>query len=148
VTQDEALLVLRSLLTTQQLAVLATHGPGFPYTSLVAFTASDDLRRLRFVTPRATRKFQFVSSNPNASMLIDSRSDDDLDFQHAVAATAVGTARELEGAERVAAAAEYAARYPHRAAFVRAPTSALVELTVRRYFLVRRFQNVTEIDFE
>lgn len=147
-TEEHAVRVLRDLLAGQHLAVLATNGPGYPYTSLVAFTFSDDLRRLRFVTTRATRKFHFISEDPNASMLIDSRSDDDLDFQHAVAATAVGTARELSGEERDAAVADYVARYPHRTTFAAAPTSAVVELAVRTYYLVRRFQNVTEIHLE
>ena len=144
----EPLDVLRDLFTRQRLGVLATHGDEHPYASLVAVVAGDDLRHLYFTTTRATRKFHFLTGDPNVAMLVDSRSDDDLDFHGAVAATAVGTARELEGDERAAMLTVFLRRHPHLREFASAPTSALVELTVRTYYLVSRFQNVTELHME
>jgi nitroimidazol reductase NimA-like FMN-containing flavoprotein (pyridoxamine 5'-phosphate oxidase superfamily) len=140
--------VLRELFARQRLGVLATHGPGHPYASLVAVRADDDLRHLYFTTTRATRKFHFLSADPHVAMLVDSRSDDDLDFHGAVAVTAVGTARELEGDERTAQLEAFLRRHPHLRPFASAPTSALVELTVQTYYLVSRFQNVTELHME
>ena len=139
--------LLRGLLSAQRLGVLATSGAEGPYASLVAFTVSDDLHSLFFVTTRATRKFQFLTSDPHVAMLVDSRSDDDLDFHHAVAATAVGQACELTGELRGAALEGFLERHPHLAGFAAAPSSALVELRVRTYYVVRRFQNVTELHF-
>lgn len=144
----EPLDVLRDLFARQRLGVLATHGPDHPYASLVAVQASDDLRRLYFTTTRATRKFHFLTRDPNVAMLVDSRSDDDLDFHGAVAVTAVGTARELEGDERAAQLPAFLDRHPHLHGFAKAPTSALVELAVDTYYLVSRFQNVTELHME
>jgi len=144
----EPLNVLRDLFTRQRLGVLATHGDEHPYASLVAIVASDDLRHLYFTTTRATRKFHFLTGDPNVAMLVDSRSDDDLDFHGAVAATAVGTARELEGDERAVMLTVFLRRHPHLRGFASAPTSALVELRVRTYYLVTRFQNVTELHME
>jgi heme iron utilization protein len=145
---DEPLDLLRDLFARQRLGVLATHGPEHPYASLVAVSASDDLRRIYFSTTRATRKFHFLSADPAVAMLIDSRSDDDLDFHGAVAATAVGRVRELTGDERARQLAAFLGRHPHLQPFATAPTSALVELSVQTYFIVRRFQNVTELHFE
>jgi nitroimidazol reductase NimA-like FMN-containing flavoprotein (pyridoxamine 5'-phosphate oxidase superfamily) len=144
----EPLNVLRDLFTRQRLGVLATHGEEHPYASLVAIVAGDDLRHLYFTTTRATRKFHFLTGDPNVAMLVDSRSDDDLDFHGAVAATAVGTARELEGDERAVMLTVFLRRHPHLRGFASAPTSALVELRVRTYYLVTRFQNVTELHME
>ena len=144
----ESLELLRELFTRQRLGVLATHGADYPYASLVAVHADDDLRRLYFTTTRATRKFQFLTAEPNVAMLVDSRSDDDLDFHGAVAATAVGTARELEGDERAERLAAFLRRHPHLKPFASAPSTALVELAVQSYYIVRRFQNVTELHFE
>ena len=53
----------REMITGQKLAMLATHKGGQPYASLVAFSASDDLRFLYLVTPRATRKFGNLQSD-------------------------------------------------------------------------------------
>ena len=102
--------LLLELFSRQRLGVLATHGPEYPYASLVAV-----------------------------------RADDDLDFHGAVAATAVGAARELAGDERAAQFAAFLTRHPHLRPFAGAPTSALVELEVDTYFIVSRFQNVTEL---
>jgi len=137
--------LLRELFSRQRLGVLATHGPEYPYASLVAVRADDDLRHLYFSTTRATRRFQFLSAEPQVAMLVDSRADDDLDFHGAVAATAVGAARELAGDERAAQFAAFLTRHPHLRPFAGAPTSALVELEVDTYFIVSRFQNVTEL---
>ena len=144
----EPLDVLRDLFTRQRLGVLATHGDAHPYASLVAIVAGDDLRHLYFTTTRATRKFHFLSADPHVAMLVDSRSDDDLDFHGAVAATAVGTTRELEGDERAVELTAFLERHPHLRTFASAPTSALVDLTVDTYYVVSRFQNVTELHME
>jgi nitroimidazol reductase NimA-like FMN-containing flavoprotein (pyridoxamine 5'-phosphate oxidase superfamily) len=141
----EPVAVLRELFARQALGVLATHGPEHPYASLVAVRASDDLRRLYFSTTRATRKFHFLTHDPHVAMLVDSRSDDDLDFHKAIAATAVGTARELEDDERAEQLIAFLERHPHMKPFASSPTSALVELAVDTYYIVRRFQNVTEL---
>lgn len=143
--ENAAVRALRRLLAGQRLAVLATQAPNHPYTSLVAFTAAEDLKRLYFVTTRATRKYHFLQAHPDVSLLIDSRSDADLDFHQAVAATAIGTAREVSGAERAAALALVVARHPHLVEFASAPSSALLEVTVDCWYVVSGFQNVTEI---
>jgi trimethylamine---corrinoid protein Co-methyltransferase len=143
--RDVTLGLLRGLLAGQRLGVLATHGEDGPYASLVAFDAADDLRRLTFSTTRATRKYQLLTAEPRVAMLIDSRSDDDVDFHEAVAVTAVGPVAELTGDERADALARYIARHPHLTGFAGAQTSALLALDVVTYYVVRRFQTVTEL---
>ena len=61
----EPFALLRGLFARQRLGVLATHGPEFPYASLVAVRAADDLRHHYFSTTRATRKFQFLTAEPH-----------------------------------------------------------------------------------
>jgi nitroimidazol reductase NimA-like FMN-containing flavoprotein (pyridoxamine 5'-phosphate oxidase superfamily) len=137
--------VLRDLFARQRLGVLATYGPDHPYTSLVAVCADEDLRHLYFVTPRATRKFHNLEADARVAMLVDSRAEDDLDFHGAAAATAVGTARELTGRERVARLELFLRRQPQLRRFAGSPTTAFVELTVQTYYVVTRFQNVAEL---
>jgi len=146
--RGHTLAVLRDLFARSRLGVLATHGPGHPYASLVAVCADEELRHLYFVTPRATRKFHFLEADPNVAMLIDSRSDEDLDFHGAVAATAVGTACVLDGEERAERLEAFLLRQPQLHGFAEAPSTAFVELTVRTYYVVTRFQNVTELHLE
>ncbi len=132
----------------QQLAVLATSQRGQPYTSLVAFAFSDDLRRLFFATTRATRKFANLQAEPRVSLLIDNRSHRSDDFREAIAVTALGRAQEVGDSERQVLLDLYLDRHAGLKEFATAPTCALFQVEVTRYSLVSRFQNVVEVLFE
>jgi len=136
--------ILNELFTSQKLAVLGTHQGGQPYGSLVAFAATLDLRNLIFATTRATRKFANLQADPRASMVLDNRSNRVADFRRAVAATALGRAREVRGKERMRLAKMFLAKHPHLKEFVASPTCALVKMRVEVYYAVWRFQNVFE----
>ena len=136
--------ILANLFTSQKLAVLGTHQGGQPYGSLVAFAASPDLKSLVFATTRATRKFANLRADPRVSVVLDSRSNRVADFRKAVAATALGRAREVRGRDRKKFAGMFLAKHPHLREFVSSPTCALVRIRVEVYYLVSRFQNVFE----
>jgi nitroimidazol reductase NimA-like FMN-containing flavoprotein (pyridoxamine 5'-phosphate oxidase superfamily) len=136
---------LKELFTSQQLAVLATQNEEQPYTSLVAFASSEDLKQLFFATTRATRKFANLSANSRVSMLVDNRSNKTSDFRKAMAVGALGTAEEIDDYEEDKILEIYLAKHPHLKEFVRSPSCALLRIRVERYYLVSRFQNVTEV---
>ena len=136
---------LRDLLTSQQLAVLATHRDGQPYASLVAFAATQDLKELLFATAWTTRKFANLARDSRVSLLVDSRSNRDVDIHQAMAVTAIGTAEEVREADRGRYLEIYLAKHPHLEEFVKAPSCALIRVRVASYNLVSRFQKVMEI---
>lgn len=137
---------LRELLVSQQLAVVATQMREVPYTSLVAFAASDDLREIVFATTRATTKYRNLSANPQVSVLVDSRTHSIEDFSTGTAATAVGKAAEIPAGEAVAAVGRFVAKHPHLEGFATSPSTAMCRIEVERYYLVTRFQHVVELD--
>jgi nitroimidazol reductase NimA-like FMN-containing flavoprotein (pyridoxamine 5'-phosphate oxidase superfamily) len=137
---------LRELFGRQHLAVLATslcEAPG-AYTSLVGFAATEDLRHILFATARGTRKHRNIEACPDVSLLIDSRTNTQQDFQQAVAVTVVGRAEDTAGAERAALQKLYLARHPNLEDFVTDPACALLRVDVACYYHVSQFQNVTE----
>ena len=136
---------VQGLLDSQLLAVLATQREGEPYTSLVGFLHSDDLRDLYFVTARSTRKYGNILADGRASMMIDNRGQGAADFERATAATAVGAVHEVEGRERQEVVDRYLGKFPFLADFVRAPSCAVMRLEVSRYIVVSRFQHVLEL---
>ena len=136
---------LHELFAGQRLAVLSTQRDGRPYGSVVAFDVSDDLRRLVFATTRTTRKFGNLATEPWVAMVIDSRDNRESDFHEAVAVTATGRAREVEGDERDLLARRYLDKHPALEGFVRSPTCAIIAVEVATYYLVSRFQNVVEL---
>ncbi len=136
---------LRELFNSQNLAVLATHNAGQPYASLVAFVATDDLKQIYFVTPRATRKFANLSKDHRVAFLINSSTNQAEDFHRAIAVTAVGIAEEITGQLRQKIQEQYLAKHPHLTDFVKSPSCALVEVTTRAYYMVKNFQTVMEL---
>ncbi len=135
--------LLRRLCAAQYLGVLATEGAGRPYTSLVAFVASEDLRYLYFATPRATRKYANLIAHPEAAMHIDDRANRPADIQGAISVTALGRVAETAGAAREEAEQLYLSKQPHLAEFVAAPGCALMRMEVEAY-VAAGFQRAVE----
>jgi len=139
---------LERLCEGQRLAVLSTCSEGKPYSSLIGFAASGDFRSIVFATQRHTRKYNNIRGNSQVSILIDSRTNQIEDFSNAAAATAIGTAHEVLGEKRDELAAAYLQRHFYLKDFISDPSCALVEVKVKRYILVTRFQQVVELDME
>ena len=126
--------LLREVVSTQYFGVLNTLGQGLPYSNLVSFAATDDLKSLVFVTGRNTRKYRNIQDNHNISLLIDNRSNKPSDTSQAIAITAVGTARE-EIDNKSLFQAILLARHPQLRHFVEAPDNAIMLVTVREYIV-------------
>jgi hypothetical protein len=60
--------IITDLLLNQKLGVLATDLEGLPYTSLIAFSALEDLRKIIFSTLKDMRKFINMSRNPRVTL--------------------------------------------------------------------------------
>ncbi len=145
---DQWLEDIRTLFHNQKLAVLSTSLSGHPYTTLVGFAATEDLRRIIFATTRATRKFANLTADARVSLLIDNRTNQSEDFRTAMAVTALGRASEIAPDERGTILALYLLKHPHLRDFVSSPSCALCSIAVSRYCMVHRFQNVVEITIE
>lgn len=146
--KDDFLKQLKTLFQTQRLAVLATSGDGGPYTSLVAFAASDDAEALYFATTRATRKFTNLTRHSEVSLMIDNRSNAAADFREAVAVTVLGRATVVLEEEKTALLDLYLAKHPYLDEFVTAPSCALIRVAVRTYLMVSRFQDVSRLEMD
>ena len=137
--------LLKDLFSSQPLAVLATQSNGQPYGNLVAFVATEDLRSLLFATARGTRKFANIKTDPRVAMVMDSRTNQKVDFQKAVAVTATGAVEEVGDIERDPLLKLYLSKHPHLKKFVTSPTCALLRVEVDTYYVVRRFQKVVNL---
>lgn len=137
--------ILRELLERQLLGVLGTNHDGEPYTSLVGFSATNDLKYLLFATGRATRKHANLMEDARASMLVDNRTNRPADFTEASAATAVGVVEEVGEADRPEFDRVFLSKHPHLESFVRSPSCVPLRLRVSVYMVVTRFQHVLEL---
>ena len=131
-TQPDQL--LEKVLNTQYFAVLNTLGEGLPYSNLVSFAVTENLRALVFVTSRNTRKYRNIQGNKNISLLIDNRTNRPSDVSQAIAITAIGTACE-EVENRSSLQAIFLARHPQLKQFVDDQNNAIMLITVSEYII-------------
>jgi heme iron utilization protein len=136
-------ILLKEIFSTQYFAVLSTDENGQPYSNLVAFTVTDDLKSLIFVTGRNTLKYRNIIKNKRVSLLIDSRTNNPADIEHATAITVIGDAHEETETER-GFHSLYLNKHPHLSQFVSKPDSALIVVTVA-VFIIARFDNTQRL---
>jgi nitroimidazol reductase NimA-like FMN-containing flavoprotein (pyridoxamine 5'-phosphate oxidase superfamily) len=136
--------VLRELFRSQRYAVLATDDQGQPFASLMAFAATEDLRRIVVLTERNRRKFANLKANRRVALMIDDRENKGSDTLESVAVTVIGEAREADPEAGAALLELFLARHPYLAAFAASPSCAIVTVEVGSYLLVSRFEKVLE----
>jgi len=127
--------LLRDLFSSQLLAVISTQDKGQPYSNLVAFAETDDLKQLLFVTNRNSRKYNNIKADKRATMLIDSRTNELSDFQNAAAVTAIGVADELLMQDRNILSPVFLRKHPNLADFIDRPDNALISLKIGDYII-------------
>ena len=138
---------LINLLNQQKVGVLATLSCDKPYTSIVGFAISEDLKAIYFGTPLATLKYKNILENSNTCLLIDNRQNLGTDFSEAAAVTCIGKAsiasnNDCLGKELLIK------KHPELKTFFSSPTCRIVKISISKYSLVKRFQEVTEFEFE
>ena len=143
-TRDSLKHSIKEILNSQSLAVLATHTGSSPYTSLVGFMASQDLKEIYFATFVTTRKYHNISKDSRVSLLIDSRTNQVEDFKNSSALTILGDAETVLQGQRDTLLSLYLDKFSHLQDFINDPQCALVRITVTKYIVVQRFQEVFE----
>ena len=136
--------ILNELFHSQRFAVLATDDHGQPFTSLMAFVASADLRQLVVLSDRTTCKFANLVANCRVALLIDNRENKGSDTKDSVAVTAIGKAQEVGSGERAPLLELFLSCHPYLAEFAVSPTCAVVKVKIDSYLLVSSFQKVLE----
>jgi uncharacterized pyridoxamine 5'-phosphate oxidase family protein len=141
---SEAKELLRKVVRAQRFAVLATLSSQQPYSNLVAFAISDDLRHIVFATNRNTQKYRNILLNDRVALLIDTRSNNLSDFIEALAITALGIAGEPTGDESDKLVQSYLYRYPSLVEFLQRPDVGIISVLVTDY-IIARFDSVERL---
>ena len=135
---------LENLLLSQRFSVIATQNEREPYTNLVAFINTNDLKHIIFATSKNTKKYTNLIKNSKISMLIDNRGNKPDDIRKALVVTAVGTADELKK-DFDFYKKFYLKKHPYLRDFINSPDTVLINLKVEKYLFVDHFQNVKVI---
>ena len=139
--------LIKRLLASQRFAVLATQFEGQPYSNLIAFVEADNLRILLFVTSRNTRKYSNTLASKKVAILVDSRTNQALDLNNAVAVTALGTIEEVGVDNKEYLSGVYLSKHPQLKKFLFKPSNALMRVSVTDY-IVATFESVRHLHME
>jgi heme iron utilization protein len=136
---------IKSITDETHFAVLATESNGHPYTNLVGFLLSKDLKNLYFFTSKNTRKYRNILNNPEVCLLIDTR-DKFPDKTYLITAiTLIGKAEIMEDMPG-SVVDMYLEKNAELKDFTESSSNVLVRVNITRYILVDRFQEVTEME--
>jgi heme iron utilization protein len=126
--------LLKKVISSQYFAVLNSVGNGLPYSNLVSFAVTKDLKSLVFVTDRDTRKYKNIKENKDVSLMIDNRANRPSDIVEAVAITLIGIAREESGNNENLKAL-LLGRHPQLQDFIYDPNAALIVVNVSEFII-------------
>lgn len=139
---------VRKILSEQNFAILATLSGDRPYTNIVAFHCSGDLKTLLFITPEATAKYERIRDNPNLSLFIDDRSNRGTDISESTGITIIGKSCSINEDLGKKLIEGYISKHPYLEEFALSSDSAPVFVKAIRYHIVYKFQDLVVLDFE
>jgi heme iron utilization protein len=135
---------LQVLNVTEAFAVLATNDNGQPYTSLVSYALTPDMRKVVFATPKKTSKYKNILSSSRVALLIDNRSQKANKLLATEAVTVMGTAKLIRKGKAWDVLAEILlAKHPDLGEFLYAPTTALIGVDILQCIHVGHFQTIS-----
>ncbi|MFW9834955.1 MAG: pyridoxamine 5'-phosphate oxidase family protein [Candidatus Thorarchaeota archaeon] len=133
------------VLNSQSIAVLGTSKENEPYSSLVGFVVTDDMRELVFATMRQRLKYENMAVNPRVTLMIDDRSEQNNDFNETTSITIIGTAEDVMGDDREGYASMLVQKHPILADFVSFPDCAVMRVKIDKIYVVSDFESVVKI---
>lgn len=125
-------------------AVLATDDNGKPYTSLVAYALTADLKRVIFATPKDTSKYRNILNSKHVTLLMDNRTQSKQNLLETEVITVIGTAKPVRrGKAWNEFAGVFLRKHPGLESFLASSTSALIVVEVIRCIHAGRFQTIS-----
>jgi nitroimidazol reductase NimA-like FMN-containing flavoprotein (pyridoxamine 5'-phosphate oxidase superfamily) len=133
---------IERVLGSQSIAVLGTVKENEPYSSLVGFVITEDLREVIFATMRQRKKYKNMEANPRVTLMIDDRNVQKNDFNETTSITVIGSVEDVQGDEREKYASLLVNRHPVLTDFVSFPDCAIMRVSVDKIYVVSDFESV------
>jgi general stress protein 26 len=125
--------IIYDVMTNQQFGILATVENGIPHTSIVAFTVTNNLRTILFLTKQESRKFKHISTNPMVSILVDKRPVSSKSISGSYAVSAVGNAKVIDLKSASATKELFLFCHPTLTEYIDDPAFSLLSISVNTY---------------
>jgi uncharacterized pyridoxamine 5'-phosphate oxidase family protein len=133
--------ILTHLLNTQKFGVIATNDKTIPYTNLVSFECTKDLKNIFFTTLRNTKKYENILKNSKISILVDNRDNKGSDIKNAIVASAIGSANEIvENKDKYKKL--LLEKHPYLSDFINSSDSTIININIDKYIFVSGLKKV------
>lgn len=133
---------ISQLFNQTQYAVVCTSSQQYCHGALVAFAYSNNLKKIYFATPKATRKYAHILDNANIAMVFDNRRLLNDDIGNIEAVTAKGEAQCVEKPSRIGVNKLLVQKHAYMKNFFHSESVSIIELQVHEYFYVTHFQEL------
>jgi nitroimidazol reductase NimA-like FMN-containing flavoprotein (pyridoxamine 5'-phosphate oxidase superfamily) len=143
---NQVLQRIEKIINSQKIAVLGTSRKNEPYSCLVAFVSTKNLKELIFATMRRRLKYQNMMANPRVALMVDDRDKRESDFEATTSITVIGTAEDTVSETREKYAALLIKRHPELTDFVNSPDCAVIRVKVDKIYIVSEFESVLKIE--
>lgn len=128
----------------ENFAVLATDDNGSPYTSLISYAITPDLKTIIFATPKDTRKYRNILNSSQIALLIDNRSKSKRRLMETEAITVIGAAKHVrKGKKWDELSRIFLRKHPDLEEFIHASTTALMAVQIIECIHVGHFQTLS-----
>jgi len=132
---------LKNLDAIEDFAVLATDDAGLPYTSLISYALTPDMKTVIFATPKGTRKYRNILNSSQVALLIDNRSKSKHKLMETEAITVIGAAKHVRRGKRWDELSKiFLRKHADLEEFLHARTTALVAIQIIECVHVSQFQ--------
>jgi nitroimidazol reductase NimA-like FMN-containing flavoprotein (pyridoxamine 5'-phosphate oxidase superfamily) len=133
------------VLDSQSIAVLGTSRDDEPYSCLVGYAMTTDLKEIVFATMRQRLKYENMKANPRVTFMIDDRHEQSNDFNDTTSITIVGSADDVGEPERAQYQKLLLDRHPALTEFVNSPDCAVMRVKVDKIYVVSEFESVVKV---
>lgn len=141
---------IRTLVREKDICVMATSEGDLPHTSLMTYSAEDDGQTFYFLSRMNTRKMRNLRTNPEVSLLIDTREEHLPQLRHkAMALTVAGTYHPPRDRAHLLRLKEaFTARHPHLEEFAGHGDTTIMIVKARSFLLLVGVEEQHFIDLE
>ena len=133
---------MKALAKKKDLCVLATVSGGNPHCSLMAYATAEDCREIYMVTQKGTKKYKNLIENPSVSLLIDTRTEQDISQPlQAKALTIAGIFQEIDDElKKKLVRAKLLERHPYLAEFIDQGDTELICIKASSFLVLNGLQ--------
>lgn len=134
---------IKSLIKSRRHCVMATVNKTQPYCSLMTYITDEKVSCVYMVTHRNSRKFANLNTNPQVSLLIDTR-----EKKQSQAMTVMGLFRELNTPSEAEKIREnFFNDHPHMKTFIDHPESTVICIQIKSVLLLNGLEDAHYVEF-